>query len=90
MKYILLGLIKFYQMIPGPWHNKCRYIPSCSNYAIEAIINYGLVKGSIMSIKRILKCNPLFKSGFDPVKKKENWYEKNHNIFNDYNYIIYK
>lgn len=71
MKYILIGLIKFYQMIPGPWHNKCRYIPTCSDYGIEAIMEYGSIKGSFLTIKRILKCNPFFKAGYDPVKKEE-------------------
>ena len=41
MKEILIGVIKVYQMIPGPWHNMCRHIPSCSNYGIEAIKKYG-------------------------------------------------
>lgn len=72
MKYILIGLIKFYQMIPGPWHNYCRHIPTCSNYSIEAITEYGALKGTYLTIIRILKCNPLFKAGYDPVKKKEN------------------
>ena len=71
MKYLLLGMIKVYQMIPGPWHNSCRHIPTCSNYAIEAIIKYGSLKGSFMSLKRILKCNPFGTSGYDPVKEKK-------------------
>ena len=69
MKYILLGLISLYQMIPGSWHNSCRHIPTCSNYAIDAITEYGSIRGTYLSIKRILKCNPLFKAGYDPVKK---------------------
>lgn len=72
MKYILIKLIKIYQSIPGPWHNSCRHIPTCSNYAIEAINEYGSIKGTFMAIKRILKCNPWGTSGYDPVKKKEN------------------
>lgn len=69
MKYFLLGLIKVYQMIPGPWHKHCKFIPSCSNYAIEAIKAYGSFKGSLMSIKRIIRCNPFNKGGYDPVIK---------------------
>lgn len=76
MKYILLGLIKVYQMIPGPWHNMCKHIPTCSNYAIDAIKEYGSIKGSILAIKRILRCNPLSSGGYDPVRK-ENKDEKN-------------
>lgn len=47
---------------------RCKYVPTCSQYALEAIEKYGVVKGSIMSIWRILRCNPLSKGGFDPVK----------------------
>ncbi len=75
MKKILIKLIKIYQKIPGPWHNKCRYIPTCSNYAIEAIETYGCIKGSFMALKRILRCNPWSKYGYDPVRSEKN--EKN-------------
>lgn len=71
MKYLLLGLIKVYQMIPGPWHSMCRHTPTCSNYAIEAICEYGAFKGSILAIKRILRCNPFGTSGYDPVIKED-------------------
>jgi len=71
MKYFLLGLIKIYQMIPGPWHGACKYTPTCSNYAIDAIIEYGSIKGSILSFKRIIRCNPYSKGGYDPVRKKD-------------------
>lgn len=71
MKYFLLGLIKVYQMIPGSFHGLCNHTPTCSQYAIESIIEYGSLKGMIMSIKRILKCNPLNR-GYDPVVKKGN------------------
>lgn len=75
MKIILLKLIKLYQIIPGPWHNLCKYEPTCSNYAIEAINEYGSIKGSILAIKRILRCNPFSTGGYDPVRK-ENKNEK--------------
>lgn len=71
MKKILISLIKLYQKIPGPWHNMCRHIPTCSNYAIEAISEYGCIKGLFLGIKRVLKCNPWGTSGYDPVPKKE-------------------
>ena len=71
MKRILIWLIKLYQKIPGPWHNSCRHIPTCSNYSIEAINEYGSIKGTYMSIKRILRCNPWGTYGYDPVIKKE-------------------
>jgi hypothetical protein len=69
MKRTLINLIKLYQKIPGPWHSMCRYVPTCSQYAIEAIEYYGIFKGSIMAIKRILRCNPWGSYGYDPVKK---------------------
>ena len=72
MKRILIKLIKVYQAIPGPWHGACRHIPTCSNYAIEAIETHGAFKGSFMAIIRILKCNPFGTSGYDPVKEKKN------------------
>ena len=71
MKYLLLGLIKIYQLIPGPWHNSCRYTPTCSNYSIEAIRRFGSFKGSILSIKRILRCAPWGGMGYDPVPEKK-------------------
>lgn len=77
MKYFLVGMIKIYQLIPGPWHVMCRHYPTCSNYGIEAIATYGSLKGSYLTIIRILKCNPLFKAGYDPVPRKD---EKNEKI----------
>ena len=76
MKIVFIKIIKIYQKIPGPWHNACRHIPTCSNYAIEAIEKYGAIKGGIMATKRILRCNPWGTSGYDPVIKEEK-YEKN-------------
>ena len=69
MKKVLISIIKLYQKIPGNFHNSCRFVPTCSNYAIEAIETYGSFKGSIMAMKRILRCNPWGKSGYDPVIK---------------------
>lgn len=70
MKYILIGMIKVYQLLPFSSHNKCRFIPTCSNYGIDAINTYGCIKGGILTIKRILRCNPFNKKcGYDPVPK---------------------
>ena len=71
MKHVLIKLINLYQKIPGPWHSSCRHIPTCSEYAKEAITLYGAGKGSFMAIKRILRCNPFGTSGYDPVIKEE-------------------
>ena len=76
MKKVLIGIIKIYQRIPGSFHLQCRHIPTCSNYAIDAINEYGAVKGSFMSFKRILRCNPFGTSGYDPVIKRRNKNEK--------------
>ena len=74
MKYLLIKIIKLYQLIPGSFHNYCRHEPTCSNYAITAIERFGSIKGTCLSIKRILKCNPWGTYGYDPVplKKKTN------------------
>ena len=78
MKYLLISIINLYQKIPFSSHNQCRFIPTCSNYAKEAILTYGSIKGSYLAIKRILRCNPLGPSGYDPVPlKKETKHEKN-------------
>lgn len=71
MKKVLIKLIKIYQKIPGSWHYSCRHIPTCSDYAIEAIEVYGCFKGGIMAFKRILKCNPWGSSGYDPVIRRD-------------------
>ena len=70
MKRLLINSILLYQKIPGNFHNSCRHIPTCSNYALEAIEKYGSIKGTGLAIKRILKCNPLGTKGYDPVPEK--------------------
>ena len=71
MKKILISLIKLYQTMPISSHLSCRFTPTCSNYGIEAIEKYGSFKGSILTIKRIIRCNPFTKPGYDPVPEKE-------------------
>lgn len=68
MKKILIKMIVFYQKyISSMKGTKCPYIPSCSQYGKEAIEKYGALKGSILALWRILRCNPFSKGGFDPV-----------------------
>jgi len=68
MKYILIIFIKIYQVALSPlFPPSCRFYPTCSNYSIEAIQKCGAIKGTYLSIKRILKCNPFNEGGFDPV-----------------------
>ena len=71
MKKLSIYIIKIYQKIPGNWHNSCRYYPTCSNYAIEAIEKYGFFKGWVLAIKRIFRCNPWGSYGYDPVPDKK-------------------
>nr|WP_320114609.1 membrane protein insertion efficiency factor YidD [uncultured Desulfuromonas sp.] len=66
---LALYFITFYQRIISPLKPPtCRFIPTCSEYAIQSIRKYGFFIGSFKSILRILRCNPLFKGGYDPVK----------------------
>ncbi len=71
MKKIFIGIIRLYQHIPGSFHYQCRHIPSCSNYGIEAIEKHGCLKGSYLMIKRVLRCNPFTKAGYDPVPERK-------------------
>lgn len=73
MKQIFIFLIKVYQNTISPLLGKnCRFVPTCSQYTIEAIAEYGAMKGILMGIKRIIRCNPFSKGGYDPVPKKNN------------------
>lgn len=71
MKNILIKIIKTYQKIPGKFHNNCRFIPTCSNYAIEALERFGCIKGLFLTVKRILRCTPWGGSGYDPVPERK-------------------
>jgi putative membrane protein insertion efficiency factor len=68
MKKFLLLLIKFYQKALSPYLGRnCKYTPTCSAYAYQAISKYGALKGTGLAIWRILRCNPFSKGGYDPV-----------------------
>tara|TARA_B100000686_G_C15996255_1_gene574439 strand:- start:126 stop:368 length:243 start_codon:yes stop_codon:yes gene_type:complete len=74
---ILVNLIKFYKLLISPYlGNRCRYLPTCSEYFIECLEEYGFFNGIIKGAKRILSCHPIKflggGKGFDPVKKKGN------------------
>jgi len=71
MKYIMIGIIKLYQILISPlFPPSCRFYPTCSSYFIEALKVHGFFKGSFLGIKRILKCNPFFEGGIDNVPGK--------------------
>lgn len=69
-KKILIFLIKFYRYCISPYKISpcCRFIPTCSEYALAAVEKYGALKGSFLALKRILKCHPFHKGGFDPLE----------------------
>tara|TARA_B110000444_G_C18766791_1_gene560418 strand:+ start:715 stop:960 length:246 start_codon:yes stop_codon:yes gene_type:complete len=72
IKYIFIKIIKIYQLIISPVIGpNCRFYPSCSNYMIESIKEWGSLKGLFLGVKRITRCHPFGKSGNDPVPKKE-------------------
>ncbi|TCP13892.1 hypothetical protein EV697_1018 [Bisgaardia hudsonensis] len=70
---ILIILVRAYQVTISPLIGpRCRFTPTCSNYAIESLKTYGALKGSWLTAKRILKCHPLNEGGYDPVPPKIN------------------
>ncbi|SJZ79781.1 membrane protein insertion efficiency factor YidD [Selenihalanaerobacter shriftii] len=69
LKELLLGLIRVYQKFISPLKpGKCRFYPTCSNYALEAVEKYDIIKGGIMAVRRILSCHPFHPGGYDPVE----------------------
>ena len=69
LKKIMIKMIRGYQIILSPlkMHVHCIYTPTCSQYAIEALEKYGVVKGTWLAVRRILRCHPFAKGGYDPV-----------------------
>ena len=69
MKKVALWLIRFYQKHISPYRKPCcKFVPTCSEYAIEAYEKYGFFKGTRLTVWRILRCNPFSKGGYDPLK----------------------
>ncbi|MGP1406986.1 membrane protein insertion efficiency factor YidD [Selenomonas sp.] len=68
MKTLVLFLIRFYRVFLSPLKPpSCRYIPTCSEYAIIAVEKYGVRRGGFLAVKRILRCHPFHEGGYDPV-----------------------
>ena len=68
MKHVLIFLVKFYRKWISPMHRPCcRYIPTCSQYALEALRKHGPLKGSWLTLRRLSRCHPWGGSGYDPV-----------------------
>jgi len=80
MKQLIILLIKSYQKVVSPLlGSRCRYYPSCSSYAIEALEKHGFFKGFWLAIKRISRCHPLAEGGLDPVPEHPHNHQCNHN-----------
>lgn len=78
MKYVVLFFLKLYSLYISPFIHMlshalgtgdrfCIYEPTCSRYMHDAVTKYGVIKGIVLGVKRILRCNPFYKGGFDPV-----------------------
>ncbi len=77
MKRAALWLIRFYQrFLSGLKTPCCRFYPTCSQYALEAVGRFGFFRGGYLALKRILRCNPLFKGGIDPVPERFSFFRK--------------
>lgn len=79
---LLIAPILWYKKYLSPHlGNNCRFRPTCSEYAMEALAVHGAVKGLVLSVWRILRCNPLCRGGYDPVPEKGRWVNEKRNLF---------
>lgn len=68
MRKVLATFLKFYQYLISPLYPQCcRFVPSCSEYARQAILSHGVIHGIVLTVRRLLRCHPLCSGGYDPV-----------------------
>ncbi|HMK61555.1 MAG TPA: membrane protein insertion efficiency factor YidD [Dissulfurispiraceae bacterium] len=69
MKELFIGFVRLYRYLISPMlPRSCRFVPTCSEYSIEAVQRYGVVRGGMLSVRRVLKCHPFHPGGYDPVR----------------------
>ena len=81
MRKIFIGIIRFYQVAISPFlPPHCRYTPTCSSYAVEAIGRFGILRGGWMAVRRIGRCHPWHEGGYDPVLEESDLNIKNQKL----------
>ena len=79
MKYVLIGLLRLYRTLISPLYGDvCKYYPSCSAYALGAVREHGSVRGSWLAVRRVARCHPWAKGGFDPVPARAPHHDHSH------------